>query len=84
MSNEKKSVNITVKIKFGKYCKDAKFEVQKESDAEMNVYNSNGNIICCSMYIDDIKMTLKDQMNYFNTNYSVVKEKWVELYGEIA
>ena len=79
---EKKSTNITVKIKFGKYQTDAQFHV--ETDAEMNVYNSNGDIICLSMYINGTKQTLKDQMNYFHTNYSTIKKEWHKLYGEIV
>lgn len=84
MINEKKSVNITVKIKFGKYMPDATFEL--EGDAEMNVFNSHGNMICLSMYIGGQKMDQDSMKRYFTnkSNYQAIKKEWYKEHGEIT
>lgn len=84
MSKDKKSVNITVKIKYGKHMPDATFEL--EADAEMNVYNHQGKIICLSMWIGGKQMDQDYMERYFTnkSNYDNIETKWNSLCGEIG
>jgi len=80
----KKSTNITVKIKYGKQMTDATFEL--ESDAEMNVYDSQGTLICLSMSIGDIPIDRDSMDEYFNNpiNYRNIEDVFNEKIGDMA
>jgi len=81
---EKKSTNITVKIKYGKQMPDATFEL--EGSAEMNVYDSQGRLICLSMSIgsDKIDRDSMDEYFYNSINYKNIEDALDEKIGEIA
>ena len=70
---DKKSKNIEIEIKYGK-------EIRK---AEFNVFNSNGLIICNSMYIDGLKQPEHTKSNYFRTNEEAIKKEYYKAYGNL-
>lgn len=74
MSNEKENTNITIKIKFGKYITDAKF----------NVFYSNSLIMCLSMWIGNQEIHKESREKYFLTNYKNIKKQFHVQQGEIA
>jgi hypothetical protein len=69
----KKNAHIEIDIKYG-------LEIRK---AEFNVFNSNNNIICLSMYIDGLKQPEHTQTNYFRTNEDEIKKEYYKRYGNL-
>ena len=72
--DNKKSTNIKIQIKYGRYMVDAEF----------NVFYSNGILIPLAMYIDDKKQQEHTINNYWRTNYKSIKKQFHKLHGEIA
>jgi len=70
----KDSHNITIKIPLGKSVYDADF----------NVFNSHGNIVCLSLYMGGIKQREGDTSELFRKYYKKIKKEWFKTYGEIA
>ena len=69
----KKNANIEIEIKYGKGIKKAEF----------NVFNSNGLIICNSIYVEGNKIPIRQQAELFSKNCSAIKKEYYKTYGNL-
>lgn len=66
MSRHSKSTNISIDIKYGKHLVNAEF----------NVFNSHGDIICNSMWIKDKKQDSVTTKQYFSNHKRAIKKEF--------